>query len=42
MAMGFFIWQSPRKNCCRAMESKERRRMVIDVGVCKDGEVSEI
>ncbi|KHG20363.1 Beta-1,3-N-acetylglucosaminyltransferase lunatic fringe [Gossypium arboreum] len=37
------LWdRSPRKNCCRAMESKERRRMVIDVGVCKDGEVSEI
>ncbi|KAB2017188.1 hypothetical protein ES319_D08G144900v1 [Gossypium barbadense] len=37
------LWdRSPRRNCCRVMESKERRRMVIDVGVCKDGEVSEI
>ncbi|KAG8486128.1 hypothetical protein CXB51_019471 [Gossypium anomalum] len=33
------LWdRSPRRNCCRVMESKERRRMVIDVGVCKDGE----
>ncbi|MBA0763371.1 hypothetical protein Gotri_012817 [Gossypium trilobum] len=37
------LWdRSPRRNCCRVMESKDRRRMVIDVGVCKDGEVSEI
>ncbi|XP_022773234.1 uncharacterized protein LOC111315626 [Durio zibethinus] len=37
------LWnRSPRRNCCRVMESKEPGTMVVNVGVCKDGEVSEI
>ncbi|WRX17970.1 Protein of unknown function DUF604 - like 6 [Theobroma cacao] len=37
------LWdRSPRRNCCRVMESKEQGTMVVNVGVCKDGEVSEI
>ncbi|KAL7167591.1 hypothetical protein ACSBR2_038115 [Camellia fascicularis] len=36
------LWdRSPWRNCCRVMSSK-RRSMVIDVGVCREGEVSEI
>ncbi|OMP06045.1 hypothetical protein COLO4_08378 [Corchorus olitorius] len=36
------LWnRSPRRNCCRVMETKEGT-MVVNVGVCKDGEVSEI
>ncbi|XP_022736322.1 uncharacterized protein LOC111289493 isoform X2 [Durio zibethinus] len=31
------LWdRSPRRNCCRVMESKEPGTMVVDVGVCKD------
>ncbi|GMJ06253.1 hypothetical protein like AT4G23490 [Hibiscus trionum] len=37
------LWdRSPRRNCCRVMESKEPGTMVVNVGVCKDGEVSEV
>ncbi|XP_022733020.1 uncharacterized protein LOC111287071 [Durio zibethinus] len=37
------LWnRSPRRNCCRFMESKEPGAMVVNVGVCKDGEISEI
>ncbi|XVE64796.1 hypothetical protein DITRI_Ditri07aG0130600 [Diplodiscus trichospermus] len=37
------LWsRSPRRNCCRVMESKEPGTMVVDVGLCKDGEVSEV
>ncbi|XWS38317.1 hypothetical protein CRYUN_Cryun19dG0121400 [Craigia yunnanensis] len=37
------LWnRSPRRNCCRVMESKEPRTMVVNVGVCKDGEISEM
>ncbi|KAA8520859.1 hypothetical protein F0562_011532 [Nyssa sinensis] len=36
------LWdRSPRRNCCRVLESK-RRSMVVDVGVCGEGEISEI
>ncbi|PON42599.1 hypothetical protein PanWU01x14_280520 [Parasponia andersonii] len=37
------LWnRSPRRNCCRIIESSQKNgTMVIDVGVCKDGEVSE-
>ncbi|KAL6986296.1 hypothetical protein U1Q18_019664 [Sarracenia purpurea var. burkii] len=36
------LWdRSPRRNCCRIMNSK-RRNLVVDVGVCREGEVSEI
>lgn len=35
--------QSPRRNCCRVMKSRNGAgRMEIDVGVCREGEVSEI
>ncbi|KAF4401689.1 hypothetical protein G4B88_000737 [Cannabis sativa] len=38
------LWnRSPRRNCCRVLEFSEKNKtMTIDVGVCKDGEVSEI
>ncbi|MBA0621669.1 hypothetical protein Godav_007270 [Gossypium davidsonii] len=37
------LWdRSPRRNCCKVMESKEPGTMVVNVGVCKDGEVSEV
>lgn len=36
------LWdRSPRRNCCRIMESK-KKSMVLDVGVCREGEISEI
>ncbi|KAK8500498.1 hypothetical protein V6N13_073591 [Hibiscus sabdariffa] len=37
------LWdRSPRRNCCRVMESKEPGTMVVHVGVCEDGEVSQV
>ncbi|KAK1367536.1 Transferring glycosyl group transferase [Heracleum sosnowskyi] len=36
------LWdRSPRRNCCRVLESK-RRSLVLDVGVCREGEIAEI
>ncbi|KAK3016211.1 hypothetical protein RJ639_006213 [Escallonia herrerae] len=36
------LWQrSPRRNCCRVLESK-RNSMVVNVGVCREGEISGI
>ncbi|XAR55083.1 Glycoprotein-N-acetylgalactosamine 3-beta-galactosyltransferase [Bertholletia excelsa] len=36
------LWdRSPRRNCCRIVDSK-RRSMVVDVGQCEEGEMSEI
>ncbi|XP_071698340.1 uncharacterized protein [Rutidosis leptorrhynchoides] len=36
------LWdRSPRRNCCRVLESK-RKGLVVDVGVCADGEISEV
>lgn len=36
------LWnRSPRRNCCRVVESK-RKGMVIDVGLCREGEISEV
>ncbi|XP_059641917.1 uncharacterized protein LOC132283896 [Cornus florida] len=36
------LWdRSPRRNCCRILESK-RRSMVVDVGICREGEISQI
>nr|GEW94289.1 hypothetical protein CTI12_AA216670 [Tanacetum cinerariifolium] len=36
------LWdRSPRRNCCRVIESK-RKGLVVDVGVCGDGEISEV
>uniref|UniRef100_A0A7N0U111 Uncharacterized protein n=1 Tax=Kalanchoe fedtschenkoi TaxID=63787 RepID=A0A7N0U111_KALFE len=35
------LWQrAPRRNCCRILESEKKGTMVVDVGVCKEGEVS--
>ncbi|KAK9072904.1 hypothetical protein SSX86_009340 [Deinandra increscens subsp. villosa] len=36
------LWdRSPRRNCCRVLESK-RKRLVVDVGLCGKGEISEV
>ncbi|XP_017231485.1 uncharacterized protein LOC108205879 [Daucus carota subsp. sativus] len=36
------LWdRSPRRNCCRILESK-KRSMVLDVGLCREGEISVI
>ncbi|KAL2516732.1 Protein of unknown function (DUF604) [Abeliophyllum distichum] len=36
------LWdRSPRRNCCRVKELKNKR-MVIDVGVCREGEISGV
>ncbi|KAK7308965.1 hypothetical protein RJT34_05336 [Clitoria ternatea] len=36
------LWdRAPRRNCCRVKKSNKKGTMVIDVGVCRDGEVSE-
>ncbi|XP_074335679.1 uncharacterized protein LOC141672889 isoform X2 [Apium graveolens] len=36
------LWnRSPRRNCCRILESK-RRSLVLDVGVCLEDEIAEI
>ncbi|KAM7276972.1 hypothetical protein ACFE04_018838 [Oxalis oulophora] len=33
------LWdRSPRRNCCRVKKSAKKGRIVIDVGVCRDGE----
>ncbi|XP_031253493.1 uncharacterized protein LOC116111430 [Pistacia vera] len=37
------LWErSPRRNCCRVMKSKKSGKMEIDVGVCRESEVSEV
>ncbi|XP_062027476.1 uncharacterized protein LOC133743521 [Rosa rugosa] len=38
------LWnRSPRRNCCRVRNPKQKKgTMVIDVGLCKEGEISEI
>ncbi|CAN1778241.1 hypothetical protein LINPERHAP1_LOCUS14335 [Linum perenne] len=38
----FLVGQSPRRNCCRVMNAKKKGTITIDVGMCRDGEVSEI
>lgn len=36
------LWdRSPRRNCCRVLDTK-RKSMTIDVGVCREGEISEM
>ncbi|XP_027362047.1 uncharacterized protein LOC113869776 [Abrus precatorius] len=36
------LWdRAPRRNCCRVMKSNQKGTMMIDVGVCKDGEIGE-
>ena len=34
--------QSPRRNCCRVMKSKEKKTMMVEVGICREGEISEV
>ncbi|KAJ8768546.1 hypothetical protein K2173_022653 [Erythroxylum novogranatense] len=37
------LWdKSPRRNCCRVLNSKKKGTTMIDVGVCRDGEISEM
>ncbi|CAN0841215.1 hypothetical protein LINGRAHAP2_LOCUS3161 [Linum grandiflorum] len=37
------LWnRSPRRNCCRVMNTKKKGSITIDVGMCRDGEVSEV
>ncbi|XP_039145902.1 uncharacterized protein LOC120283320 [Dioscorea cayenensis subsp. rotundata] len=37
------LWnRAPRRNCCRVKPGGGERTMVVDVGVCRDGEISEI
>ncbi|XP_021754215.1 uncharacterized protein LOC110719559 [Chenopodium quinoa] len=37
------LWsRSPRRNCCRVLKSRTNGTMLIDVGVCKGGEVIEV
>ncbi|GAB4857418.1 hypothetical protein Ancab_015327 [Ancistrocladus abbreviatus] len=34
------LWdRSPRRNCCRILNSRKSNSMVIDVGVCNEGEI---
>lgn len=36
------LWdRSPRRNCCKVLSS-ENKKMVVDVGVCREGEISSI
>ncbi|XP_048321718.2 uncharacterized protein LOC107432931 [Ziziphus jujuba] len=36
------LWdKSPRRNCCRILSTKKNSTLMIDVGVCKAGEVVE-
>ncbi|KAJ1411788.1 hypothetical protein SESBI_20842 [Sesbania bispinosa] len=36
------LWdRAPRRNCCRVLKSKDKGTVVIDVGMCREGEVSE-
>ncbi|GAA0184789.1 glycosyltransferase [Lithospermum erythrorhizon] len=36
------LWdRSPRRNCCRILSST-KKKMVVDVGLCSEGEISEI
>jgi hypothetical protein len=36
--------QSPRRNCCRVLSSLKdgEKTMTIDVGVCREGEFSQV
>ncbi|CAI0417176.1 unnamed protein product [Linum tenue] len=37
------LWsRSPRRNCCRVMSTKKKGTITIDVGMCRDGEISEV
>lgn len=34
--------QSPRRNCCRVMRSREKKTMMVEVGLCREGELIEV
>ncbi|KAJ6714431.1 FRINGE-RELATED [Salix viminalis] len=37
------LWdRSPRRNCCRVMSTKKKGSVMVNVGVCRDGEISEV
>ncbi|CAK7335590.1 unnamed protein product [Dovyalis caffra] len=37
------LWdRSPRRNCCRVLNSKKKGSVMINVGVCRDGEISDV
>jgi hypothetical protein len=39
------VVQSPRRNCCRVVSSPKQgkdRSMIIDVGVCRDGDFAKV
>lgn len=37
------LWdRSPRRNCCKVMDSGKKGTMVINVGACSEGEISEV
>ncbi|GKU95221.1 hypothetical protein SLEP1_g8608 [Rubroshorea leprosula] len=38
-----YLWdRSPRRNCCRVMESNKKGTMMVDVGICRQNELSEV
>lgn len=37
----FPFGQSPRRNCCHVSSSK-KKSLILEVGVCKEGEISEV
>ncbi|GAB2212000.1 hypothetical protein Droror1_Dr00025342 [Drosera rotundifolia] len=37
------LWdRAPRRNCCRKLKARKSDRMMIEVGVCREGEVTEL
>ncbi|KAG6606074.1 hypothetical protein SDJN03_03391, partial [Cucurbita argyrosperma subsp. sororia] len=37
------LWdRSPRRNCCRVMRSREKKTMMVEVGICREGEIIEV
>ncbi|CAN8230878.1 unnamed protein product [Cochlearia groenlandica] len=37
------LWErSPRRNCCRVLQTKRNNTLWINVGVCRSGEVTEV
>ncbi|GMH09379.1 hypothetical protein Nepgr_011220 [Nepenthes gracilis] len=42
-ALDLHLWdRSPRRNCCRILQSRKEDSVVIDVGMCGEGEVTEV
>ncbi|XAR70264.1 Glycoprotein-N-acetylgalactosamine 3-beta-galactosyltransferase [Bertholletia excelsa] len=38
-----YLWaRSPRRNCCRVLSSSNKTSLALHVGLCREGEVSEI